>query len=175
MSNFMIVVTSSKGKTEFEYKTFGRAFNKFHALTGNTIENCSESLRYITNDGMVEYFPAIQLDNIPDDVSDLVMDGVIDAPTEVISTEIPAEPKIRKVVDTEYQVDHYVKCKSASGNFSLDNGDLTALQLRGQPLDEVYKIAAELTNRPEPELRNRYSHLNVGMQRMNLGNLIRRA
>ena len=173
MTNYMIVVTSGKGRTEFEYKTFGRASNKFHRLTGHKIADWMESEKCYAKDGSrVEYFPKIDLDSIPDDVSDLVLDGVIESPVEEATL---VESKIRRVVDTEYQVDRYVKCKSASGNSSLDNGDITALQLRGQPLDEVYKIAAEITNRPEPELRKRYAHLNVGMQRMNLGNLIRSA
>lgn len=173
MTNYMIVVTSGKGRTEFEYKTFGRASNKFHSLIGRGITNQLEFEKCYAKDGSrVEYFPKIDLDSIPDDISDLVLDSVIESPVEEATL---VEPKIRRVVDTEYQVDHYVKCKSASGNSSLDNGDITALQLRGQPLDEVYKIAAEITNRPEPELRNRYAHLNVGMQRMNLGNIIRSA
>lgn len=155
---------------EHEYKTFGRARNMFLVSTGVDIISRNQIQRAYTKSGeAVEFFPAINLDNISDDVADLVMDDVIDAPAEA-----PSEIKVRKVCDSEYNVNQYTKCKSANGNFSLDNGDMTAQILRGQPLDEVYAIAAASTGRPETELRNRYAHLNPGMQRMNLGNLIRR-
>lgn len=57
----------------------------------------------------------------------------------------------------------------------IDNGDDVASLLRGRSLDEVYKVVAKQTKLAESDLRSRYEHLNVGMQRMNLGNKLRAA
>ncbi len=81
----------------------------------------------------------------------------------------------RRIGDVRADVRAYVRCKTASGNMSLHNGDPVARKLAGKELAEVYKLAAEATNLPLTQLRTRYSHLNPGMQRMNLGNLIRGA
>ena len=70
----------------------------------------------------------------------------------------------------------YVKhpeVKTASGASAIDNGDPVAEQLRGKSLDEVYTIAAKACEVEEAVLRARYQHLNLGFQRMNLGNKIR--
>ena len=69
----------------------------------------------------------------------------------------------------------YVKTKAASGNTSLDCADDVAKQLRGKELDAIYKLAAKTLGETEKALRARYGRLNVGMQRMNLGNRLRRA
>lgn len=65
--------------------------------------------------------------------------------------------------------------KTAGGNVSVDCNDLIAEQLRGLPLDAVYDVAVGHLGVPKPDLIAKYSHLNVGMQRMNLGNRIRAA
>lgn len=71
----------------------------------------------------------------------------------------------------------YVKgaAKTVNGNKTHDTGDRTAERLRGMPIDAVYVEAAQVTGTPEGELRARYQSLNLGMQRMNLGNRIRAA
>jgi chromosome segregation ATPase len=69
---------------------------------------------------------------------------------------------------------HDKERKTAGGNTSVDNGDELAQRLRGMDLDAVYAEAASLLEEEtEATLRARYSHLNLGMQRMNLGNRIR--
>lgn len=67
------------------------------------------------------------------------------------------------------------KVKTPKGSVSVDCNDKIAKDLRGKDLDEVYKIAARTLREPEADLRKQYKHLNVGMQRMNLGNRIRAA
>ena len=54
-----------------------------------------------------------------------------------------------------------------------DIGDDVATMLRGKSLDEAYAIAAKYLHVTEPELRAKYSKLNHGQQRMNLGNRMR--
>lgn len=54
-----------------------------------------------------------------------------------------------------------------------DVGDRIAELLRGKTLDEAYTVAARFLRAPEDELRSKYSHLNNGQQRMNLGNRMR--
>lgn len=58
---------------------------------------------------------------------------------------------------------------------SIDKGDTVALALRRLTLDAVYATAASATSIAAPALLERFGHLNPGMQRMNLGNMIRRA
>lgn len=84
-------------------------------------------------------------------------------------------------------VEAYTKAKSASGNTSLHNGDGVAKSLAGKDLDAVYGIAARAALKAEHKkigeaksiegaekaLRAAYKSLNPGMQRMNLGNIIR--
>lgn len=81
----------------------------------------------------------------------------------------------RRIGDRRFDCRAYVKTVSPGGNFTMHNGDAVALQLDAKSLDDVYKAAAKTLGVPESELRARYAHLNVGMQRMNLGNRMRGA
>lgn len=65
--------------------------------------------------------------------------------------------------------------KTASGRKAIDIADPVAIQLRGADLADTYRAASEATGQTQKSLRERYEHLNPGMQRMNLGNLIRGA
>lgn len=58
---------------------------------------------------------------------------------------------------------------------SIDKGDAIAKMLRGQELVKTYADVAAATGLSVIELRERFCHLNPGMQRMNLGNMLRRA
>lgn len=58
---------------------------------------------------------------------------------------------------------------------SIDKGDAVALQLRKLPLDGVYASVARAVGSDTVALLERFGHLNPGMQRMNLGNMLRRA
>jgi len=82
--------------------------------------------------------------------------------------------------------DYYDKYKvyeerTASGRKCQDSGDPVAAALRGKDLDEVYDLTARVLSQSGEDaigpqgLKEKYGHLNVGMQRMNLGNRIRRA
>lgn len=70
---------------------------------------------------------------------------------------------------------HDKEKKTAGGHVSVDCADAIATKLRGKSLDDVYAFAAKALDEPEKELRAKYKHLNVGMQRMNLGNRVRAA
>ena len=80
-----------------------------------------------------------------------------------------------KEVRVKPDLTKYVKGVSGSGKKTMRANDHVAASLDGFTLDEVFRVAAELTETPEKEYRGKYSHLNVGMQRMNLGNRIRGA
>lgn len=58
---------------------------------------------------------------------------------------------------------------------SMDKGDSVAVQLRGLSYGGMYQHAAQITGLGVRDLKSRFEHLNPGMQRMNLGNMIRRA
>lgn len=75
----------------------------------------------------------------------------------------------------EIPAGEYQKAKTAKGNVSRHNGDVVATALAGLGLNGVRAIAAEMTGIPSEELGAKYAHLNVGQQRMNLGNRIRGA
>lgn len=81
---------------------------------------------------------------------------------------------IRTVAGREHDISGYEKVKNASGHTSYDNGDDVATKLRGKTLDEVYAQAAKTLKEPEKDLRSKYKHLNPGMQRMSLGNRMRK-
>lgn len=78
----------------------------------------------------------------------------------------------RKIVDRRVDLSHYERIK-VEGRRILDCADDTAQKLRTMSLDDVYQHAATALAVPEDELRQKYGHLNKGMQRMNLGNRIR--
>ena len=58
---------------------------------------------------------------------------------------------------------------------ALDCGDEVAGKMRTMTLDQVYAFAAKTCGTAEKALRAKYEGLNLGMQRMNLGNLVRKA
>ena len=69
-------------------------------------------------------------------------------------------------------IEKYQRAKAASGAMSQHNGDVVAQTLAGLPLESVLAIANKMTS---TDLSAKYTHLNVGQQRMNLGNRIRGA
>ena len=87
----------------------------------------------------------------------------------------------RRVGDRRFDCSRYVRKVggkpnvSASGNATMDNGDELARKLRGAELDEVYAQASKVLGETQTALKQKYGHLNVGMQRMNLGNRMRAA
>lgn len=70
---------------------------------------------------------------------------------------------------------HDKENKTSGGHVSVNNGDEIAAKLLGKDLDQVYAMAAKALKEDEADLRSKYGHLNVGMQRMNLGNRMRAA
>jgi hypothetical protein len=83
------------------------------------------------------------------------------------STDALREAAQRYERDTEH--------KTAGGNVSINNGDEIAQKLLGKDLDAVFVMAAKALKEDEADLRAKYKHLNVGMQRMALGNRMRAA
>jgi nucleoid-associated protein YgaU len=90
------------------------------------------------------------------------------APTETEATE---NGNVKIAIPT----DKYVTAKAAGGGTSKHNGDAVATALQGQSLEVVLDLASQILDVPAGELEAKYAHLNVGQQRMNLGNRIRGA
>lgn len=86
-----------------------------------------------------------------------------------------ADQEAVKEVRIKPKLETYVKGVSGSGKRTMRCKDATAEALDGFTVEETYRVAAELTDTPVKELQTKYGHLNVGMQRMNLGNRIRGA
>lgn len=78
-----------------------------------------------------------------------------------------------KVARKQYRVDK--KTKTPKGNPSVHCGDETARKLLGKDLGAVYEMAAKVKGVSAGTLKAKYRHLNVGAQRMTLGNIIRAA
>ena len=57
---------------------------------------------------------------------------------------------------------------------SIDKGDAVAVAMRGTTLGDAYKFAAGIVGHSIADLVSRFEHLNPGMQRMSLGNMVRR-
>lgn len=90
--------------------------------------------------------------------------------------DTPKGPAALKKYAPDYVHDN--EHKTAGGNTSVNNGDDVAKKLVGKSIDEVYGMAAKVLVKADPDvteasLRKQYKHLNVGMQRMNLGNRMR--
>lgn len=90
------------------------------------------------------------------------------------SAKKEAPTGVRSIAGVEHDISNYRTVKNAKGASSRDSGDEVAVLLEGKTLDEVYTVAAKKTKNDEADLRKRFKHLNPGMQRMNLGNMIRR-
>ena len=81
---------------------------------------------------------------------------------------------VRTIGGKPVDVSSYVKAKAPGGGTSLNNGDAVAEKLQGKELDQVYEIVAKALKVEVKELKSKYGKLNVGMQRMNLGNRLRK-
>ncbi len=81
---------------------------------------------------------------------------------------------VRTIGGKSFDLTRYEKVKAPGGGVSYNNGDQVATLLHGKDLDAVYKLVAQKTKTDEKELRSKYKSLNVGMQRMNLGNRLRK-
>lgn len=66
--------------------------------------------------------------------------------------------------------DRYKPTKTATGVKSLNNGDEVAATLEGLNINELFKIGVTLL---DEDFAPKYAKLNVGMQRMNMGNRLR--
>lgn len=96
----------------------------------------------------------------------------------------------KKLVNAD--LEHYVRGAGVtnSGRPTVDIDDPVARTLRGEDLGVIYPLVVDLLIKmgretmgrgakkmdiTEENLRKRYGHLNIGMQRMNLGNILRGA
>ncbi len=101
-------------------------------------------------------------------------------PKKVVKEKKEIDINARKngVVDSLY-LPQYTSCKvtrkDGTQKRALDCGDEVAAKLRAMDLDDVYEYAAKVCKTGEKGLRDKFDHLNVGMQRMCLGNMIRKA
>ena len=93
-------------------------------------------------------------------------------------SKLPIEERKNGVVYSGYlpqYVAYSTVTKSGDVKRSIDKGDAVALALRPMTLDQVIAHVAKACDVSQVSLRERFGHLNVGMQRMNLGNMLRKA
>jgi hypothetical protein len=85
------------------------------------------------------------------------------------------EEEAVKAVVIKPDLTKYVNGVSGSGKKTKRANDPIAEALDGFTVEEVATVAANMCDVPAKDLLAKYEHLNVGMQRMNLGNRIRGA
>jgi len=93
-------------------------------------------------------------------------------------SKLPIEDRKNGVVYSGYlpqYVSYSTVTKSGDVKRSIDKGDAVALALRPMTLEQVVAHVSKATGISQAGLRERFGHLNVGMQRMNLGNMLRKA
>lgn len=98
--------------------------------------------------------------------------------TKTDTTKAAADAKAKPKTGNVYKAQYRTNLKTTTnkkGQVRIDNDDQTAKALRDKSLDEIYSLAAKELGETQKALRERYGHLNTGMQRMNLGNRIRGA
>jgi hypothetical protein len=97
--------------------------------------------------------------------------------TELDMTEPTAVPEVEEDAQTRITIDteSYENGVSGAGSKTKHNGDPVAIALNGLTIEESAVIAGTLMGVPADEMQAKYAHLNVGQQRMNLGNRIRGA
>jgi len=83
------------------------------------------------------------------------------------------EEETEKEVRIKPDLEKYVNGVSASGKKTKNCGDDVAAATDGFSVEELAKVASRLRDIPAADLVAQYGHLNVGMQAMNLRNLIR--
>ncbi|KKN39793.1 hypothetical protein LCGC14_0739890 [marine sediment metagenome] len=86
-----------------------------------------------------------------------------------------AEESKTKEVSIKPDLSKYVSGVSGSGKKTKRSNDPVAQALDGFTVAEVYAVACVMTDISVRDLQSKYGHLNIGMQRMNLGNRIRGA
>lgn len=67
----------------------------------------------------------------------------------------------------------YVNGVSASGKKTKNCGDAVAIATDGFTVEELARVASKLRDVTAKSLIEKYAHLNIGMQAMNIRNLIR--
>jgi hypothetical protein len=80
-----------------------------------------------------------------------------------------------KEVRIKPDLEKYVNGVSGSGKKTKNCGDPVAEALDGFTVEEIRSVASRMCDIPVKELTEKYEHLNVGMQIMNLRNRIRGA
>jgi len=114
---------------------------------------------------------------LSDQTAELAIARAAKAPRSVRPT-LSIEERKNGVVYAGY-LPHYEAYKTVTRagltKRSIDKGDDVALALRPLELDQVVAHVAKALGVSQASLRERFGHLNVGMQRMNLGNMLRRA
>lgn len=78
-----------------------------------------------------------------------------------------------KEVRIKPNLENYVNGVSASGKKTKNCGDDVAVATDGFTVEELARVASKLRDVPAKEIVAKYEHLNVGMQAMNIRNLIR--
>lgn len=88
--------------------------------------------------------------------------------------DITMSEETNSIISTEIR-ESYKVTKTKDGTRHVDNNDTIAKDLRGLDLDGVYKVASKMLGESVRALKGKYGKLNPGMQRMNLGNRMRKA
>lgn len=118
---------------------------------------------------------ALKLERVAPVVTRTVAATPVAKPAHFVSEVTPNKPA--KIKDTHFDLSRYFvsDVRTPAGRRTLDCADDISVQLRGLSITEVYDEASKVLGESVEALTLKYEHLNIGMQRMNLGNRIRGA
>jgi colicin import membrane protein len=90
-----------------------------------------------------------------------------------MTEETPAQNSLESLKERRKKYTSQRVGKGRDARITIDCNDNIAEKLRGMHIEEVYSAAASELGVSAKSLKQKYGHLNLGMQRMNLGNRIR--
>ncbi|TXG97765.1 MAG: hypothetical protein E6R08_06500 [Nevskiaceae bacterium] len=175
-----------------EVITVNGGWTKYRNIEGNTAKIRNGQLREAT-EAEIKAFKSINHKNVP--AAEPAKEPKAanppkkDRPGQAVDLQASADgensAKPTGLVNPDYAKYKKHDVKSPSGRRALDIDDKAAEALRGQDISDCYFIVAKhlaavdgetrTTDVIEAELIAKYQKLNVGMQRMNLGNRLRKA
>lgn len=121
-------------------------------------------------DGMERNVRTNELEVIEEEIQEFTYEQAL-----ALEESFELTPGLRTCGNTQYDPNRYVKTKSLNGNYTLNNGDLIAREWAALTLEEIYDVSSIALGENVEVLKAKYNHLNVGMQRMCLGNRVRAA
>lgn len=169
-----------------KFKTDTPVVHVKSGVRGTVIAHEGDKVTYLKDDGSTSTVNATSLQTVSKYEAEQAK-AAKKAEKEKAAKERQKTPRVRKAGNKdgyvqsgqlEYDPNRYSLrdgVATPSGNKVKDVNDDAAVMLAGLEFDAMLKVVAKETGRQRNELAEKYEHLNPGMQRMTLGNILRGA